>query len=86
MNQAIAPRITIIAILLAGHFGFEIATAAEQRTKPDTVFAPTNSRYMPLPADVPLHPNSADSQSPTRSSAKLTRIQLCSGALLCTPS
>ena len=60
MNKMITLLYATIAILLAGHFGFGTATAAERRVETAAVFAPTSFWYTPLPADVPLHPNSAN--------------------------
>ena len=56
MNKQIAT----LAILLVGHFGLNAAIGAEPPAKSATVFAPTCFWYTPLPAAVPLHPNSAN--------------------------
>ena len=60
MNKQIAMLPITLIILLVGHFGFDTATAAEPPAKSATIFVPTSFWYTPLPADVPLHPNSAN--------------------------
>ncbi len=60
MNRLIAPLPMILVALLAGHVGVTAAAAAEPPADPATIFAPTSFWYTPLPADVPLHPESAN--------------------------
>ena len=60
MNEHLVTLLTILAVLMIGRFGFEAAAAAERPAPSATIFAPTSFWYTPLPADVPLHPNSAN--------------------------
>jgi len=60
MRKPIPTLPIILAALLAGHFGVNAVAAAEPPANPATIFAPTSFWYTPLPADVPLHPNSAN--------------------------
>lgn len=60
MRNSIATLPIVLVALLAGHFGINAAAAAEPPANPATIFAPTSFWYTPLPADVPLHPNSAN--------------------------
>lgn len=60
MNRYIAILPTALAVLLIADFGFGTAAAAEPPANPATVFAPDCFWYTPLPADVSLHPNSAN--------------------------
>ena len=60
MSRQIVTLPTTLIVLLVSHFGLDAATAAEPPAKSATIFAPTSFWYTPLPADVPLHPNSAN--------------------------
>jgi hypothetical protein len=55
MNRQIAT----LAVLLVGYFGLNAITAAEPPAKP-AIFSPTCFWYTPIPAVVPLHPNSVN--------------------------